>query len=614
MSRTIIRLPTRANRLRSINCRSMSRRSSRFWPWPALAGLALGALLYTAAAATSMTGAAAWLDQAENLRTRDHQRFVQMLAQIQRESPELSGSEQWHLRYLEAWETSFEGDYTKAQTQLRDVIDHSGDTTLAAKASALLLSNLGFNQRYSEAFALANRLTAELPQIKDPLTSYLLLMNLSQMLNFAGQTDLAIKYAQMMEDTVPQGESLCEPLSMQVAALYNGKRLTSSSTVLQRAIDTCVTAGQPVAANSMWLVLSSLYLDEDQPDKAIALLDRLGPSIKANHYYFHEFSSQVERARAYAKLGKDSDAKKAALAAVAMRRPDDISEWLMEAYEVLYQVEKAQGHAAAALAYYEQYVIQDKEYLNDISARALAYELAQQHMLAQKLETEKLSKENKILQLQRALDTEAVQTGRLYIALLLLVLVFIVFLLLRIKRSQMRFRKLARIDGLTGIFNHQHFIGEAGRALRLLEKKGGSACLISMDLDHFKHVNDTHGHAIGDTVLKHTVAICRHQLRPADLFGRLGGEEFGILLLDCPRHQGVVIADRIRKAIEATPVEADTSVVSFSVSVGLASTDTCGYDLQRLCREADAALYQAKRSGRNRVIANAGSSSSMAAG
>ena len=614
MSRTIIRLPTRANRLRSINCRSMSRRSSRFWPWPALAGLALGALLYTAAAATSMTGAAAWLDQAENLRTRDHQRFVQMLAQIQRESPELSGSEQWHLRYLEAWETSFEGDYTKAQTQLRDVIDHSGDTTLAAKASALLLSNLGFNQRYSEAFALANRLTAELPQIKDPLTSYLLLMNLSQMLNFAGQTDLAIKYAQMMEDTVPQGESLCEPLSMQVAALYNGKRLTSSSTVLQRAIDTCVTAGQPVAANSMWLVLSSLYLDEDQPDKAIALLDRLGPSIKANHYYFHEFSSQVERARAYAKLGKDSDAKKAALAAVAMRRPDDISEWLMEAYEVLYQVEKAQGHAAAALAYYEQYVVQDKEYLNDISARALAYELAQQHMLAQKLETEKLSKENKILQLQRALDTEAVQTGRLYIALLLLVLVFIVFLLLRIKRSQMRFRKLARIDGLTGIFNHQHFIGEAGRALRLLEKKGGSACLISMDLDHFKHVNDTHGHAIGDTVLKHTVAICRHQLRPADLFGRLGGEEFGILLLDCPRHQGVVIADRIRKAIEATPVEADTSVVSFSVSVGLASTDTCGYDLQRLCREADAALYQAKRSGRNRVIANAGSSSSMAAG
>jgi diguanylate cyclase (GGDEF)-like protein len=579
-----------------------------------LAGLALGALLYTAAAATSMTGAAAWLDQAENLRTRDHQRFVQMLAQIQRESPELSGSEQWHLRYLEAWETSFEGDYTKAQTQLRDVIDHSGDTTLAAKASALLLSNLGFNQRYSEAFALANRLTAELPQIKDPLTSYLLLMNLSQMLNFAGQTDLAIKYAQMMEDTVPQGESLCEPLSMQVAALYNGKRLTSSSTVLQRAIDTCVTAGQPVAANSMWLVLSSLYLDEDQPDKAIALLDRLGPSIKANHYYFHEFSSQVERARAYAKLGKDSDAKKAALAAVAMRRPDDISEWLMEAYEVLYQVEKAQGHAAAALAYYEQYVVQDKEYLNDISARALAYELAQQHMLAQKLETEKLSKENKILQLQRALDTEAVQTGRLYIALLLLVLVFIVFLLLRIKRSQMRFRKLARIDGLTGIFNHQHFIGEAGRALRLLEKKGGSACLISMDLDHFKHVNDTHGHAIGDTVLKHTVAICRHQLRPADLFGRLGGEEFGVLLLDCPRHQGVVIADRIRRAIEATPVEVDAAVVSFSVSVGLASTDTCGYDLQRLCREADAALYQAKRSGRNRVIANAGSSSSMAAG
>jgi diguanylate cyclase (GGDEF)-like protein len=243
-------------------------------------------------------------------------------------------------------------------------------------------------------------------------------------------------------------------------------------------------------------------------------------------------------------------------------------------------------------------------YLNDISARTLAYDVAQQHTLAQKLETEKLSRENRILQLQQALTTKAVETSRLYIALLLIALTSIVFWLFRLKRSQLRFKKLSHQDGLTGIFNHQHFISEADGALRLLEKKHGSACLVSIDLDHFKQVNDTHGHALGDAALKHTVAICQQHLRPTDLFGRLGGEEFGILLLDCSRDQGVTIANRIRLAIEATPIEADGCVVSLSASVGVASTDTSGYGLQQLCREADAALYRAKRTGRNRVIAD----------
>jgi len=580
------------------------RLSIRFWPWPALLGMLACLLFQTGHAATSIADPAAFLDRTEGLRTKNHPQFVQMLQQIHREAPHLTTGEQWHLRYLDAWETMSEGDYAKSETQFHDVIDHSGDVILGAKASGLLLSNLAAKRRYEEAFVQANRLTTDLPEVKDPLARFMLLLNLSQMLNLAGQTDLAIKYAVMTENAIPPGESPCQPLSMHVAALYNGKRLTSSSPELQRAIDTCVASRQPVFANTMRLVLGNLYLDENQPGKTMALLDRIGPSIRINHYFPHMLSAQVQRAQAYAKLGNDSDARKAALAAVAMSSPDDINEWLKDDYEVLYRIEERRGHTAAAFSYYERYVAQDKGYLNDISARALAYEVAEQRMLLQKLATEGLSKQNNILRLQQALDTKAVETSRLYIVLLLLALVSIVFWLFRLKRSQLRFKKLSFHDGLTGIFNHQHFIGEADRALRLLEKRQGAACLISMDLDHFKRVNDTHGHATGDAVLRHTVDICQQQLRPTDLFGRLGGEEFGILLLECSRDQGVVIADRIRMAIEASPVNGDGGVVWFSASVGLASTDTSGYGLPQLCREADAALYRAKRTGRNRIIAD----------
>jgi diguanylate cyclase (GGDEF)-like protein len=260
---------------------------------------------------------------------------------------------------------------------------------------------------------------------------------------------------------------------------------------------------------------------------------------------------------------------------------------------VLYSIEKAQGHKALALDYYEKYVIQDQGYLRDANVRNAAYEAARQHFLTEKLQTEGLSKENRILRLQQALDGKAVETSRLYLVVMGLVLLSIVFWTLRIKRSQLRFKWLSSCDGLTGIFHHQHFMGESERTLRTLERRAGAGCLVFLDLDHFKQINDTHGHAVGDAALKHAVAICKGQLRKADLLGRLGGEEFGMLLMDTPRLQGSVVA--------ASPLLMDGVVISFSASIGLACTDTTGYDLQSLCRAADAALYRAKRSGRNRV-------------
>ncbi len=584
----------------------MVRLPSCLWSSLLMASMVIGTLVQPCHATAPASDPAALLDQAENLQRKDHPRFVKTLAQIHNETRLLTPEQRWRLHYLDAWENVFEGNYTKSAIQLHEMIDQAGDETLVAKASALLLTNLGINRRYEEAFTLANRLTAELPRIKDPGARYLVLMNLSQMLDFSGQIDLALKYARMMEDSLPPGETRCLPLNLQAAALYNGKRLTSSNPILQQAIEACMAAQHPVAANSTWLVLGSLYLDENQPRKAMDLLDRIGPSIRANQYHDHLLSAQVERAQAYAKLGQDNEAKKAALAAIATSRPDDISEWLALAYQLVYQIEKKQGHSAAALAYYEHYVAQDKGYLNDVSARTLAYQVARQHMLVQKLETEKLSRQNSILRLQQALDTKAVETSRLYVVLLLVTLVFIVLWLFRLKRSQLRFMRLATRDGLTGILNHQHFINEADRALRLLEKKPGHACLVSIDLDHFKQVNDIHGHAMGDAVLKRAVVICQQHLRPTDLFGRLGGEEFGIVLHDCSRGQGLEIADRIRIAIGTTPIEQDGHRIAISASVGLASTGTSGYGLQRLCKEADAALYRAKRAGRNRVIADSG--------
>lgn len=547
----------------------------------------------------------AFLKQTEALRTKDHPRFVQQLENLHLHLPELAPAQRWHLEYLDAWEAMFEGNYAASQKQFRDIIERSGDATLQAKSSALLLGSYGITRQYERAFALANDLTEQLPKIRDLEARSQVIANLSQVFNLAGQSDLALKYARMLVDTNPPGESLCYPLSQEVFALSNAKKIHSDSKELSKAIDTCVEAGQPVITNALWLVKGEHLLREGKPAADLKLLGEISPSISLNEFQPHIISSLAQEAQAHERLGQDDRAKTAALAAIGKSENPDVNEWLRDAYQVLYQVARRQGENAAALKYYEAYVAQDRGYLNDISARSLAFQLAKQKLLAKKLENEELSKQNSILKLQQALDAKAVETSRLYISLLIAVLVFIAAWLIRLKRSQLRFKRMSLHDGLTGIYNHQHFVAKSEKVLQALARRQGHACLIFIDLDHFKQVNDTYGHAMGDAVLKLTVTICRMHLRPGDIFGRLGGEEFGILLPDCQRARGMEAANQLLVSIGGTPMEKDGMLVSVSASVGLASTDNSGYDLQRLCKDADDALYRAKRGGRNQVVAEA---------
>jgi diguanylate cyclase (GGDEF)-like protein len=162
-----------------------------------------------------------------------------------------------------------------------------------------------------------------------------------------------------------------------------------------------------------------------------------------------------------------------------------------------------------------------------------------------------------------------------------------------------KFQKLSRRDGLTGIVNRQHFMDEAKLALKYSAKSARDVSLVLIDLDHFKVVNDTHGHVAGDAVLKQTVAACQQYMRSVDLFGRLGGEEFGVLLPDCSMETARKRAEELRRAIaESVRAEPDIAV---SASFGTTSTRESGYDLRQMLIHADSALYRAKRAGRNRV-------------
>lgn len=170
------------------------------------------------------------------------------------------------------------------------------------------------------------------------------------------------------------------------------------------------------------------------------------------------------------------------------------------------------------------------------------------------------------------------------------------------ERREAEQRILAESDALTGLPNRRAFATEAERLLRKQKYGRAPLALLVLDLDHFKSINDRFGHDAGDRVLVEFGAVLDGVLRREDYRYRMGGEEFCCLLPGLTLREAQATAERICQAFPATSVNVLGGVVRGTVSIGISSTDICGYVLDDLLSEADAATYEAKASGRNRAV------------
>ncbi|WP_052514828.1 sensor domain-containing diguanylate cyclase [Dethiosulfatarculus sandiegensis] len=172
------------------------------------------------------------------------------------------------------------------------------------------------------------------------------------------------------------------------------------------------------------------------------------------------------------------------------------------------------------------------------------------------------------------------------------------------KNLENKLRRRATTDFLTGASTRRHYINLVSREISRSLRSGSPLCLIIMDVDHFKLVNDTYGHAAGDNVLKHLCDLCRSQLRVSDSLGRIGGEEFGILLVDCPLKKALQVAERLKELIADSVLLYSGEPISCTASFGVAQLNPSTDNLELLMKRADAALYEAKGKGRNLVWAD----------
>lgn len=171
-----------------------------------------------------------------------------------------------------------------------------------------------------------------------------------------------------------------------------------------------------------------------------------------------------------------------------------------------------------------------------------------------------------------------------------------------LKKTLIQLNKLATTDGLTGVFNRRHLLVLAEQEFNRTRRYDDSFSVLMLDVDHFKLINDTYGHNVGDETLKAIAKATQDMLRDVDLFGRFGGEEFVAFLPETNQDAALTRAEKIRQNIANLNLKLEGNFLSVTVSIGVASNLANDANIDAILKRADLALYEAKRRGRNQVV------------
>lgn len=170
------------------------------------------------------------------------------------------------------------------------------------------------------------------------------------------------------------------------------------------------------------------------------------------------------------------------------------------------------------------------------------------------------------------------------------------------KRMEDQLTALSRTDGLTGVYSRRYFLDKSEAVIEVMRRYQRPASMMMLDLDHFKMINDNYGHHVGDLALIAFAKVCRQEIRESDVLGRMGGEEFTLMMPETPLQNAISLAERIRMATAAIAIPCGDQMIRFTVSIGLVELNASDLSVDAVMHRADLAMYQAKERGRNQVV------------
>jgi diguanylate cyclase (GGDEF)-like protein len=565
------------------------------------AALLAATLALAAASASASDDFEALLRKADGLRSSEPAAFQALVAELDQRQTEASPQQRQFLRYLQAYGKAFGGDLQAANTDLNALLAEAEDPIIRYRAALSLANNAALTRDFTEGFRALEGMLLLLPTIEDATERRLGLGVAAMFLNQAGQYELGGEYAARVLADAPGGRGECFARYLQLESASHTAPLTLQEASFRETIAFCSDIGEAVPTNLARSLLARHLASTGARPAAIELLLTHQAEAEATRYpvLIAQFSALLaEYQFAEGQLDAADENARRALE-VGARLPT--TPPLVSARRTLYEVARQRGDLAAALAHYRDYAEADRAYLDDIKARELAYQMAR-HETQQKTQTiELLNRRNEVLQLEQEVSRRTTQSIGLLAALLAALAASIAYWAFKVKRLQLAFRKLAETDALTGLSNRHHFAREAEQELARCRRNGRPATLIMFDLDRFKSINDRYGHAVGDWVLRKVAEVDQAVCAELGRIGRLGGEEFALLLPGMEAAAAAPIAERLRGACAAIDSSASGHRFDIRASFGIADSSTAGHDLNKLLSQADEAMYRSKREGRDQI-------------
>lgn len=563
--------------------------------------LMLGALAHGHIALAGPSAFSERLRAADEVRSTDPRRFAELIGSLTADRGHATPEELRHLRLLTNYRLALEGKYGDAISDSISLFDNAPEPELRYRAALLVANVAAVSRDYLLGLRYLEHALALQPEIRDSSLRELGHVVAGTLYTEFGHHDIALRHVDALLGHGPAARNRCIGQQIRIRALQKLGR-TLEDTEVRKAVDDCTGQKEAIAASIIQATLAEYWAMRGKRQEAIALLESTLPAAEATGYTRLVGEIRSRLAEYQLALENTAVAKNHAASVIAMKGNDPRWPAVASAHHVLYEIALQQGDAAGALASYRSYAEADKARLDDIKAREYAFQLSRHELNQKNQSIALLSNQNQVLRLQQEVARRSAWNFRLAIALLAVIAASAAYWGWRARRMHRNLHQLANTDGLTGLANRRHFRERSEAVLRACEQRARPVSVLLFDLDHFKQINDQCGHSSGDWVLREVARMGRQHCREGDLYGRIGGEEFAMALVDCDIDAALRIAEQCRRSIEAIDAQQGTGCpLPVAASIGVVSTSISGYDYETLVAHADAAMYRSKVAGRNRV-------------
>ncbi|WP_051484557.1 tetratricopeptide repeat-containing diguanylate cyclase [Shewanella waksmanii] len=541
------------------------------------------------------------LEQADQARSSDPVNFNDSLEKLSKHEHEMDNDQRAYFQYLQAYSLSFKGQFARAVEIYTSILNADVNSDLKFRANLSIVNSHAISKNWSQGLSHLSYLVQHLNSVKSRDVHELGLVVASIFYNQIGQYELGFNYANRLADLVSSGRNHCIAHNLKLESQFELGQLAENDPRITAGLAACQDVNEVVMESAIYSYLAELYLDNQQPQQALAVLEAQLPAIEQTQYAPALGRYYSLLARAYLQSSQAESAEQFAFKTLEHSKNLGNSRPITFANHILFQIAESRGEHQLALDYHKKYAAADKAFLDDVKTKHLAFQLAQHQATEQRNQIDLLDKQNNLLRVEQKLATTEAENNRLFISLLISIITLLGFWAYKSWKTQQRLKQLAEYDALTKVYNRGHFTHLAEDALKYCGSANIQLSCILFDLDKFKQINDNYGHGCGDWVLKQVAKVCQAQGRKNDIFARLGGEEFCMILPSCDLHTALKLAESCRVAINQIDTAPSGHDFTISASLGVTDTQLSGYSLEQLTTDADSAMYQSKDDGRNRI-------------